>query len=129
MKKGRSLHTIINIELSITQLQLMTRGPIPDEVPTNLQEQILLEDARSQPGIEIQGGPDIPLRDVPRLVANYGGSAEDWYKISSNQSAVIEGAIAQVHWFKILPLAKMSSTKSNAHIPKLHLKTSEVNQL
>ena len=78
----------------------MTRGSIPDDVPTNLQEQILLEDARSQPGLEIQGGPDIPLGDVPRLVANYGGPAEDWYKISSNQSAVIDGAIVEIHWFR-----------------------------
>ncbi len=76
----------------------MTRGPIPDDVPINLQEQILLEDARSQPGIEIQGGRKKPLGDVPRLVANYGGSSEDWYKISSNQSAIIDGAIVEIHW-------------------------------
>lgn len=78
----------------------MTRGPIPDDVPINLQEQILLEDARSQPGIQIQGGRKKPLGDVPRLVANYGGSSEDWYKISSNQSAVIDGAIVEIHWLR-----------------------------
>jgi hypothetical protein len=48
----------------------MIRGAIPDDIPTNLQEQILLQDAKDQPAIMIQGGSRRPLGDAPRLVAN-----------------------------------------------------------
>lgn len=78
----------------------MTQGQIPDDTPTNLQEQILLEDAKNQPGVEIIGGTDTPLRDAPRLIANYGGNPEYWYKIASNQTTIIDGAIVEIHWYR-----------------------------
>lgn len=78
----------------------MIRGAIPDDIPNNLQEQILLQDAKAQPAIMIQGGSSRPLGDAPRLVANYGGQPEDWYKMASNQSAIIEGAIVEIHWYR-----------------------------
>jgi len=62
----------------------MIRGALPDDIPTNLQEQILLQDAKAQPAIMIQGGSRRPLGDAPRLVAHYGGQPEDWYKMASN---------------------------------------------
>lgn len=39
----------------------MTQGKIPDCTPTNLQEKILLEDAKNQPGVEIIGGTELHL--------------------------------------------------------------------
>jgi hypothetical protein len=56
----------------------VTTGAIPDDIPTNLQEQLFLQDAKAGNGRAIQGGIDEPLRDAPRLVANYGGLPEDW---------------------------------------------------
>ncbi len=56
----------------------MTTGAIPDDIPTNLQEQLFLQDAKAGNGRAIQGGIDEPLRDAPRLVANYGVLPEDW---------------------------------------------------
>ena len=41
----------------------MTRGIIPDENPTNIQEQLLLKDAKAGNGIPIQGGMEEPLGD------------------------------------------------------------------
>ncbi|NEN89642.1 MAG: hypothetical protein F6K48_12315 [Okeania sp. SIO3H1] len=35
----------------------MTIGPIPDETPNNLEEQLLLEQAKTGVAIEIQGTP------------------------------------------------------------------------
>jgi hypothetical protein len=78
----------------------MIKGAIPDDIPKNLPEQILLQDAKAQPAIMIQGGPRKPLGDAPRLVANYGGKLEDWYKMASNQSAIIEGAVVEIHWYR-----------------------------
>lgn len=54
----------------------MTTGRIPDETPTKLQEQILMQDAKTAAVQainckEILGTPQEPLRDAPRLVANY----------------------------------------------------------
>ncbi|MEC4985069.1 MAG: hypothetical protein SAJ37_11705 [Oscillatoria sp. PMC 1068.18] len=76
------------------------RGKIPDETPRNLQEQLLLEDAKTGNGKVIIFGIDNPLADAPRLVANYGGAAEDWDKMTSIQTAIVEGASVQVHWFR-----------------------------
>lgn len=46
----------------------MNQGAIPDESPRNLQEQLLLEDAKAGNCRAIQGGPDDILGDVSRLV-------------------------------------------------------------
>ena len=67
----------------------MNQGAIPDESPRNLQEQLLLQDAKAGNCRAIQGGPDDILGDVSRLVALYGGNPEDWYKITSIQAFVI----------------------------------------
>ncbi len=56
----------------------MNTAAIPDDIPTNLQEQLLLQDVKAGNGRAIQGGIDEPLGDAPRLAANYGGILEDW---------------------------------------------------
>ncbi len=53
----------------------MSTGAIPDDIPTNFQEQLLLQDAKASNGRAIQGGIDEPLGDAPRLAANDGGLA------------------------------------------------------
>ncbi|MDJ0730375.1 MAG: hypothetical protein QNJ33_10335 [Crocosphaera sp.] len=78
----------------------MSKGRIPDEKPRNLQEQLLLEDAKSGNGIPIQGGIVEPLKDASRLVAHYGGKPEDWVKMSGKTTKIINGMIVQIHWFK-----------------------------
>ncbi|MCP2726919.1 hypothetical protein [Limnofasciculus baicalensis] len=78
----------------------MTTGAIPDESPRNLQEQLLLEDAKAGNCRSIQVGTDKLLRDAPRLVAIYGGTPEDWHKMTSNQAFEINGVSVQVHWFR-----------------------------
>ena len=83
----------------------MTTGRIPDEIPTNLQEQLLMQDAKAAAAQainckEILGTPQEPLRDAPRLVANYGGNLEDWVKMASTQTNIINGASVQIHWFR-----------------------------
>ena len=46
----------------------MNQGAIPDESPRNLQEQLLLQDAKAGNCRAIQGGPDDILGDISRLV-------------------------------------------------------------
>ncbi len=78
----------------------MTTGPIPDETPSNLEEQLLLEEAKRGEGKRIFYGLDKILRSAPQLVANYGGSPEDWDKMTTAQFLVIDGATVQVHWYR-----------------------------
>ena len=97
----------------------MTRGVIPDENPTNLQEQLLLEDAKTGNGIPIQGGMAEPLGDSPQLVAHYGGNPEDWVKMSSIQTKMINGMIVQTHWFKNIHNNQTVEFKFKRTYPKI----------
>lgn len=65
---------------------IVATGRIPDEIPTNLQEQFLMQDAKAAAiqainCKEILGTPQESLRDAPQLVANYGGNLEDWVRL------------------------------------------------
>lgn len=97
---------------------MVNQGPIPDEIPNNLQEQILLESAKSGNHKGIQGGAGDILADAPRLVANYGGAPEDWVKMSSTEKAVIEGALVQVHWFRNFQTGQDVEFKFKRQYPK-----------
>lgn len=97
----------------------MNRGIIPDEKPSNLIEQLLLEDAKSGNGIPIQGGIAEPLGDAPRLIANYGGNPENWVKMSSTQTKIINGIIVQVHWFKNIQNNQTVEFKFKRTYPKI----------
>jgi len=96
----------------------MSQGAIPDESPRNLPEQLLLQDAKAGNCISIQGGPDDILGDVSRLVALYGGNPEDWYKITSIQAFVINGAFVQVHWFENKQILQQLELKFKRQYPK-----------
>jgi hypothetical protein len=92
---------------------VVRKGPIPDEEPQNLQQKLLMDEARAgeaagenQP---IQGGPDRPLGDAPRLVDNHGGKESDWVKMKgpnhdsvpyTDENGVTQDANTEVHYFK-----------------------------
>ncbi|MEG4804169.1 hypothetical protein QUB63_25170 [Microcoleus sp. ARI1-B5] len=78
----------------------MNQGAIPDESPRNLPEQLLLQDAKAGNCIVIHCGTDRLLGDAARLIAVYGGNAEDWDKMTSIEAFEINGASVQVHWFR-----------------------------
>ncbi len=101
----------------------MNKGAIPDESPRNLQEQLLLQDAKASVGKRIQGSADKPLGDAPRLVANYGGEVGDWVKMVSTQTAVIQGAVVEVHWFRNNETAQTVEFKFKRTYPKAPIKT------
>ncbi len=69
-------------------------GAIPDAVPTNLTEQLALQEARASGGKQIMED----LADEPRLAAVYGEG--EWVKMQS----VLRGTDANttIHWFKNL---------------------------
>ena len=97
----------------------MTRGIIPDENPSNLQEQLLLEDAKAGNGIPIQGGMAEPLGDAPQLVTHYGGNPEDWVKMSGIQTKIIDGMIVQIHWFTNIQNNQTVEFKFKRTYPKI----------
>ena len=70
------------------------------KLPSNLEEQLLLEEAKRGEGKTIFNGLRKPLRYAPQLVANYGGSLKDWDKMTTAQFMVIDGATVQVHWYR-----------------------------
>lgn len=46
-------------------------------------------------------GTDVPIRDVGRLTATYGGEAGDWAKNTSTVQHVFpDGRAGQVHWYE-----------------------------
>ena len=97
----------------------MNQGAIPDESPSNLQEQLLLQDAKAGNCRAIQGGSGDILGDVSRLVALYGGNPEDWYKITSIQAFVINGASVQIHWFENREILQQVELKFKRQYPKI----------
>ena len=97
----------------------MTTGAIPDETPSNLQEQLLLQDAQAGNCRSIQIGADQPLGDSPRLAAIYGGNLEDWDKMTSNQAFEINGASVQVHWFRNSQTLQDVEFKFKRQYPKI----------
>jgi hypothetical protein len=96
----------------------MNQGAIPDETPRNLQEQLLLRDAKAGNCRAIQGGADDILGDVSRLVALYGGNSEDWYKMTSIQAFSMNGASVQVHWFENAKILQQVELKFKRQYPK-----------
>ena len=48
----------------------------------------------------IRRATDRLLGDAPRLIALYGGNAENWDKMTSIEAFEINGCSVQVHWFK-----------------------------
>lgn len=96
----------------------MTTGPVPDESPSNLQEQLLLEEAKRGEGKPIFYGLNEPLRYAPQLVANYGGSLEDWDKMTTKQSAIVDGASVQVHWYRNRNTTQRVEFKFKREYPK-----------
>ncbi|MEG4327192.1 hypothetical protein, partial [Microcoleus sp. herbarium5] len=73
----------------------MNQGAIPDESPRNLPEQLLLQDAKAGNCIVIHCATDRLLGDAPRLIAVYGGNAEEWDKMTSIEAFEINGASVQ----------------------------------
>ena len=96
----------------------MNQGAIPDEIPRNLPEQLLLQDAKAGNCISIQGGSDDILGDVSRLVAIYGGNRENWYKMTSSEAFEINGAFVQVHWFENKQISQQVEFKFKRQYPK-----------
>jgi hypothetical protein len=88
--------------LSAQSSYIALKGPIPDVVPTNLSEQLVLEEAAANADVIID---NVDLGDAPRLEAVYGDG--EWVKMSWTHQ--VEGAPSgvagqsgrfEVHFFK-----------------------------
>lgn len=77
------------------------KGPIPDEEPASLQEQITMDEAKSgqtNPSEPIMGpGTNKPIGDTPRLVDNYGPG--EWVKMQHTHETP-DGRTISIHWFR-----------------------------
>ncbi|MEG4092679.1 hypothetical protein [Microcoleus sp. Pol12B4] len=97
----------------------MNQGAIPDESPRNLQEQLLLQDAKAGNCKVIRRGTDRLLGDAPRLIGVYGGNYEDWDKMTSIEAFEINGASVQVHWFRNSQTLQDVEFKFKRQYPKI----------
>ena len=97
----------------------MNQGAIPDESPRNLQEQLLLQDAKAGNCKVIRRGTDRLLGDAPRLIVVYGGNSEDWDKMTSIEAFEINGASVQVHWFRNSQTLQDVEFKFKRQYPKI----------
>jgi RHS repeat-associated protein len=69
------------------------KGPIPNEQPANLAEQMTMQEAQAGAGREIMRN----LADKPRLEANYGRG--DWVKME-HMHKTPDGRQINIHWFR-----------------------------
>jgi RHS repeat-associated protein len=73
-------------------LDVIKKGPIPNQMPRNLTEQLALEEAKANGGKEIIKN----LGDTPRLIDNYGPG--EWVKMRHTHES-LGGSQTDIHWF------------------------------
>lgn len=76
-------------------IQPVLKGPIPDQPPRSLTEQLLLQDAKGGTGTQIMKNPV----DKPRLDNVYGPG--DWVKMEHKRKNP-DGTNTVIHWFRDL---------------------------
>ncbi|MBP0596374.1 hypothetical protein J8I87_43745 [Paraburkholderia sp. LEh10] len=60
-----------------------------------------LSDLAAGKGINIAGGgTNVPLRDAPRLVSEYGGQPSDWSKVSTSSYTAADGSQFEIHAYR-----------------------------
>uniref|UniRef100_UPI0039EFA494 hypothetical protein n=1 Tax=Bordetella sputigena TaxID=1416810 RepID=UPI0039EFA494 len=79
----------------------------------SLASQEQLSEILSGNGIKIAGsGTNTPLRDAPRLAAEYGGKATDWSKVSSSSYISSDGAKLEIHAYQNTVTGQVVEPKS-----------------
>jgi filamentous hemagglutinin len=63
-------------------------------------EQQVTQIANGGGNVMAGSGSSVPLRDAPRLAAEYGGSPKDWSKVSSSSYTAADGSIFEVHAYR-----------------------------
>lgn len=72
-----------------------------------------LADLASGGGRAIAGaGTRTPIRDVGRLVDQYGGSASDWAKISSGSRVAADGTRFEIHAYRNVTTGQLVEAKT-----------------
>jgi hypothetical protein len=57
-------------------------------------------------------GSEVTLRDAPRLVAEWGGEAKDWAKLSSEANKFPDGSLVEVHGYRNVPTGQTVELKT-----------------
>uniref|UniRef100_UPI001F345321 VENN motif pre-toxin domain-containing protein n=1 Tax=Yersinia thracica TaxID=2890319 RepID=UPI001F345321 len=79
----------------------------------SLANEAQLADLIKNGGTSVAGkGAKDPLRDAPRLAAEYGGKAEDWSKVSSSSYKAADGTIFEIHAYRNGLTGKVVEPKS-----------------
>jgi filamentous hemagglutinin len=79
----------------------------------SLASQQQLSDLSAGNGVNIAGsGTNVPLRDAPRLVSEYGGQPGDWSKVSSSSYTAADGAQYEIHAYRNTVTGQVVEPKS-----------------
>jgi filamentous hemagglutinin len=79
----------------------------------SLASQQQLSELISGRGTNIAGsGTNVPLRDVDRLVAQYGGQPGDWSKVSSSSYKAADGSTFEIHAYRNAVTGQLVEPKS-----------------
>jgi filamentous hemagglutinin len=79
----------------------------------SLASQQQLSDLATGKGVNIAGsGTNVPLRDAPRLVSEYGGRPSDWSKVSSSSYTAADGAQYEIHAYRNSVIGRIVEPKS-----------------
>ncbi|MNH38482.1 hypothetical protein D3C79_995190 [compost metagenome] len=72
-----------------------------------------LADLVKNGGTAVAGnGAKDPLRDAPRLAAEYGGKASDWSKVSSLSYKAVDGTAFEIHAYRNTVTGQLVEPKS-----------------
>ncbi|WP_204365652.1 hypothetical protein, partial [Yersinia mollaretii] len=81
----------------------------------SLASETQLADLAKNGGASIAGyGSDIVIKDSARLVAEYGGKASDWSKVSSQSYKAADGTVFEIHAYRNVTTGKLVEPKTIA---------------
>lgn len=79
----------------------------------SLANEAQLADLVKNGGMSVAGhGAKKELRDAPRLVAEYGGNASDWSKVTSESYKAADGTIFEIHAYRNAVTGQLVEPKS-----------------
>jgi len=57
-------------------------------------------------------GTRTAIQDLPRLIGEYGGTAKDWTKVSSQATRFVDGTVVEVHGYRNITTGELIELKS-----------------
>jgi RHS repeat-associated protein len=78
-----------------------------------LAKSLASEQQMGEPGTPMAGnGTNAPIKDIDRLLQQYGGNAGDWSKMTSSPYNAVDGVQIQTHWYENVQTGQIVEMKT-----------------